>query len=164
MMKRINQRQALIGANISITLLLIITLFFCINKWHSDWILIKKSSEPVALPALSQQNALIANLPALHVFGNPVENVSNVTVSSLELRITGIVTVTGVNNASSKAYISISNQPSKVFKIGDIISPGVKLYDVTDHAVVVENNGRLEKLPLIRQPLEFKPRTIKEGN
>lgn len=165
MILKYTQAQLLMGANAVIVMLAIITLIFNIQQWRADWQLTHTSIAPQTMTMLNQNAALIAEVPTLHVFGKPLQTASDVPVSSLELRITGIAKNTRPSEQNtSKAYISISNQPSKIFHVGDTISFGVKLYDIIDDAVVVENNGRLEKLPLVRNKLDFKPRPAKEIN
>ena len=58
----------------------------------------------------------------------------------------------------SKAYISIDGQPSKIYQVGESLPSGVKVYDITPNEVVLENDGNLEKLPLPREQLKFKPK------
>ena len=157
--------QLLMGINAGILLLIIATSVFDMKQWFADWQLTQAVTPPVAIATMSQNAALIEQVPDLHVFGTSLSTVSDVPVSNLELRITGIAKSTSQSETTaSKAYISISNQPSKIFRVGDTVSFGVKLYDVTDDAVVLENNGRLEKLPLVRNKLEFRPRPAKETN
>lgn len=156
--------QIVMGSNIAMLLLVVVTLMLSIAAWRSDWQLTHQAITPLAMISINQQAALIEELPDLHVFGQPPQAMSDVPISSLELHVTGIVKSAQDKGAASKAYISISNQPSKIFHIGDTISYGVKLYDITDDAVVLENNGKLEKLSLQRRQLEFKPRPAKETN
>lgn len=162
-MIKLQREQLLIGANIIIAVIVLIVLMLSIHTWHSDWQITHKMIQPMTINTTNQQVALIEKLPELHVFGKPVAKVSDVPISSLEFHVTGIAKVMEHAN-SSKAYISVSNQSSKVFHVGDTVSFGVRLYDVTDDAVVLENNGKLEKLPLQRNKLEFKSRSAKETN
>jgi type II secretory pathway component PulC len=159
------REHLLIGANLSLLLLIILTLTFNIQAWRQDWQLTHKVVSPLTMTALNQDKALIDQLPDLHVFGKPMQAVSDVPVSNLELHVTGIAKSTAKDKTGiSSAYISISNQPSKIFHVGDVVYAGVKLYDISDDAVVLQNNGKLEKLPLKRTKLEFKPRPSKETN
>jgi hypothetical protein len=67
-----------------------------------------------------------------------------------------------LNGSISKAYISISGQPGKIYQIGDNLPYGVKVYDITPDTVILENDGHLEKLPLPREKLLFKRKNIQE--
>jgi len=98
----------------------------------------------------------------LRLFGNTYSKNGDVPISDLELRVTGIVKVENETvGSASKAYISISGQPSKIFQVGDSLPYGVKVHDISFDAVILENGGHLEKLPLPRETLEFKPREVK---
>lgn len=156
--------SVLIGLNAGIAFFVLVTLIFNAQQWRADWQLTHAIVTPLSLPTLNQSAALIESIPSLHVFGKSLATVSDVPISSLELRVTGIAKSTSSGTTASKAYISISNQPSKIFHVGDSISSSVKLYDVVDDAIVLENKGQFEKIPLVRNKLEFKPRPVKGNN
>jgi type II secretory pathway component PulC len=102
----------------------------------------------------------ITSVPNEHLFGKMVSKTGAMPVTNLQFRVTGIVKVdTEKYEAFSKAYISISGQPSKIYQIGDSLPYGVKVYDITSDAVILENEGHLEKLPLPREHPTFKPKT-----
>jgi hypothetical protein len=106
---------------------------------------------------------MINSLPEKHLFGQAFSRTDGMPISNLQLRVTGIVKVnTETGKEVSKAYISISNQPAKIFEVGDTLPYGVKVYSITPDAVVLENDGHLEKLPLPREKLQFKPLSTEE--
>lgn len=129
--------------------------FLCFQQWYADWQLIDQPSRPIA-PLSKQDNTkiLIAHLPSAHLFGQSLAR--DVPITNLQLRVTGIVKSEKEEEALSKAYISISGQPSKIYQLGDRLPYGVRVYAITKNAVILENNRRLEKLPLPRTQLEFK--------
>lgn len=132
-------------------------------QWYDDWQL---ANQPVAkVPVVAKSDAvgkMIAAIPDKHLFGQAFNG--NVPITNLQLKVTGIVKFDGnANAADSKAYISISGQPSKIYQIGDNLPYGVKIYDISENSVILENDGRLEKLPMPRQKLHFKPRITTEG-
>lgn len=142
-----------------LTLLVGSTLFYSLWQWHTDW-LFTHQPVPVTTQAAktNETSLLIAAIPKEHLFGKSVAN--DVPITNLQFRVTGIVKS---DNESSKAYISIANQPSKIVRTGDSLPYGVKVYAITKDAIILENEGRLEKLPLPREPLEFKPRHAEES-
>ena len=151
------KQQALLGTGVLLIILICITLLFAFNQWYHDWQLTHAPLFHSAPPINQDSMSLIASLPKQHLFGKSFED-SEVPISNLQLQVRGIVKVENDQNNFSKAYISIAGQPSKIYQLGDSLPDGVKIYDITEEAVILENEGRLEKLPLPREKLEFKPR------
>lgn len=156
------QRNLLYLACAILLFFMAITLFSSIWQWHSDWVLIHEPA-PVASVQTDPTTAMINSLPNAHLFGEAFNKTSGMPITNLQLRVTGIVKVNKENGDNvSKAYISISGQPTKIYEIGDPLPYGVKVYSITDDAVILENDGHLEKLPLPREKLEFKPLNTEE--
>lgn len=152
----ISQRGMLAVCAVLLTLIGI-TLIHIFWQWHSDWHLTQSlvSVKPTIAKS-SETSKLIASLPKAHLFGNALSKDGQVPITNLQLRVTGIVKVEGdESNTFSKAYISISGQPSKIYQVGDHLPYGVKIYAILPDAVILENDGHLEKLPLPREPLQF---------
>lgn len=160
MIKQYYQQTAL-GACILMSLLLLLTLLHTISDWHSDWTLSHQKIKTIALAPIDDLDHLIENLPDQHLFGNnpAINQVGDMPISSLQLRVTGIIK--NESDAASKALISIAGSPSKIYHTGERIE-GIKIYAITPEAVVLDNNGKLEKLPLPRPALLFKNREPKE--
>jgi general secretion pathway protein C len=157
-------QQYVMALSAALVLLVAFTLFYTLWQWRSDWILAHQSaaSIPVAVKA-DESVDRIAALPSEHLFGKAAGG--EVPITSLQLRVTGIVKIhTSDTGTQSKAYISISGQPSKIYQVGDSLPYGVKVYDILPNAVILENDGRLEKLPLPREKLTFKPKNIEESS
>ena len=150
------KQQSAIGACAAIAAGIFLTLLFAIWQWHSDWALSQQTlSQPATPPAEAAD--MIARVPEDHLFGKAFSN-GEVPITNLQLRITGIVKVSNEQGTSvSKAYISMEGQPSKIYQVGDSLPYGVKVYEITNDAVILENNGHLEKLPLPREKLQFRP-------
>lgn len=164
MMININLRQhTLLGISVALVLLVCTTLAFIFWQWQKDWQLAHQQTSTVSILATIDETAdMIAAIPQAHLFGQSFSN-GAVPVTNLQLRVTGIVKVDSeLNDSISKAYISISGQPGKVFQIGDSLPYGVKVYDITPDTVILQNDGRLEKLPLPREKLQFKRKNIQE--
>lgn len=153
-------QRTMVGVCAAIAALLCFTFVFAVWQWHSDWVVAHQTI--VAKPAIAnvdETTDMIAALPNEHLFGNAFTKTGEVPITNLQLRVTGIVKVdTEQYGVFSKAYISISGQPSKIYQVGDSLPYGVKVYAISQDAVILENAGHLEKLPLPREQLEFKPK------
>lgn len=154
---------------LSLCILILITLLQATTAWRADWKLAREALPTITASSddlSAQLERLITKLPDQHLFGQtppPVKELTEVPISSLQLKITGIVKTEDAQ-AKSKVLISAAGQPSKVYVIGDSLPQGVTIHDITDDAVVLENHGKLEKLLLPRTQLEFKPRETRGIN
>lgn len=157
------QHRALLGLCAILSVLTLWTLSYTFWQWRHDWALAHQSiTEKPTLSSNNQTAAMIAALPDAHLFGQSI-HAGNVPITNLQLQVTGIVEVPGDQAKTfSKAYISISGQSSKIYQSGDSLPDGVKVYDIRNDAVILNNDGRLEKLPLPRHTLEFKSRDEKD--
>ncbi len=154
----------MIALCMSIVVLVSFTFFYSAWQWRSDWILAHQTTSAVPTIAKTDDTAeTIAAIPDDHLFGKLLSKTGEVPITNLQLRVTGIVKVDAEQSGLfSKAYISISGQPSKIYQAGDSLPYGVKVYDITPDTVILENDGRLEKLPLPRERLKFKPKHREE--
>lgn len=79
------------------------------------------------------------------------------TLGDLPLASLG-VTLIGIfagSQHSSIALIALSGGQSKVYHVGDKLAPNVVIEKILPYSVVVQHNGRLEKLAMQIQPLQF---------
>ena len=160
----LKQQTALAACGV-LGLFALITFITSASHWYDDWALAHQSLAPAKVAATDEKAMMIGALPKAHLFGMAVDNNGQLPISNLQLRVTGIVKVdTEQSGSVSKAYISIQGQPSKIYQVGDDLPYGVKVYQVEPDAVILENDGHLEKLPLPREELEFKPRSTEESN
>lgn len=138
-----------------------LTFASMIFNWHSDFVL---SRQPIIIKksvSLADENMLlIASIPEQHIFGFSAAEDAFLPITSLQLHLTGIIKVE--NEALSRVIISEAGQTGKVFAIGDELAAGIKINAINDDGIVVENSGKLEKLPLVRSSLVFqdKPKTL----
>ncbi len=152
------KQQSAIGVCAAMATLVFLTLLVAGAQWHSDWLLSQQSSIQTAVAPSESSGDLIARIPDDHLFGKAFSKTGDMPISNLQLRITGIVKVNTEQGGSvSKAYISMEGQPSKIYQVGDSLPYGVKVYEITSDTVILENNGHLEKLPLPREKLQFRP-------
>jgi general secretion pathway protein C len=157
-------QRTMIGISTAIALLVVVTFFYSTWQWHNDWVLAHQTTPSSSLMTKTDEAAtMISAIPDKHLFGKALTKTGDMPITNLQLRVTGIVKVdTEKYGAFSKAYISISGQPSKIYEIGDTLPYGVKVYDITSDTVILENDGHFEKLPLPREPLKFKPKPAEE--
>lgn len=150
-------RHTVLAICASLMLLVGITLSYALWQWHRDWLLAHQETITVSpLATIDETAEMIAAIPSYHLFGQSFSN-GTVPITNLQLRVTGIVKSFHEANGGSKAYISISGQPGKIFQVGDNLPYGVKVYEITPDTVILQNDGRLEKLPLPREKIKFKP-------
>lgn len=153
---QMNQRY-LMGGVTALAVLVAASYLYVFSAWYLDWQLAHHTPAPTVKLDIDANARLIAAIPEQHLFG--ISATGDMPVTNLQLRVTGIAREIDANNENiSKAYISIAGSPSKIFQVGDILPDGVKIYEITSDTVILENAGQLEKLPLPREKLEFKPR------
>jgi type II secretory pathway component PulC len=96
---------------------------------------------------------LITKIPEQHLFGTAVKiNTSDLPITSLQLQLIGVIAAKPDN--LSRIIISSAGGSGKVYKIGDALG-AIRVNAITPSGVILENNGRLEKLPLQREMLSF---------
>lgn len=148
-------------------LLFLATLIKTPLTWYSDSKLTKAQAIATVVPLQQVQSSdLIQHIPEWHLFGSSAKSAdtSILPVTSLQLSLIGIVQA--VPNNKSSVIISEANQAGKVYLVGDTLPVGVKVDAITEDGVILENAGRLEKLPLQRQPLSFQrmpDKLLREG-
>lgn len=158
---QINQRY-LMAATTLLGLLLAVTLIYVLTTWVQDWQLAHQTVASTVKLDSGTNAQLIANIPNQHLFG--LSATGDMPITNLELRVTGIAREADAQSENiSKAYISIAGGPSKIYQVGDSLPDGVKINDITPDTVILENAGKLEKLPLPREKLQFKPREQEEN-
>jgi type II secretory pathway component PulC len=91
-------------------------------------------------------------LSSYHLFGAYASNLGNLPLASLGVTLIGIF---ADNNNKSTALITLSGGQSKFYHVGDKLAPNVVIDKILPYSVVVQHNGRLEKLAMPIQPLKF---------
>lgn len=143
-------------ASLAMVAFILLLLSYNIIAWIQDLRLINEPLPPaIVINTLNKVGAI----PEAHLFGKAL-GPGDVPISDLELTVTGIVKTENQHDDSitSKAYLSLSGQPSKIYRVGDELPYGVKIVEITHDAVILDNGGRIEKLPLPRKKLIFKER------
>ncbi len=148
--------RRLCWAALAITgLLFLTTLIKTPLTWYSDSKLAEAQVVTDVPIQKVQSSDLIQKIPEWHLFGNAARpaDTSILPVTSLQLRLIGVVQAVPDNKSS--VIISEANQAGKVYLVGDRLPVGVKIDAITEDGVILENAGRLEKLPLQREPISF---------
>ena len=125
--------------------------------WVGDIHSSDKNKQPGNL-TLFAANAVqpLPNIALWHLFGlhSVVPKQLNLLPNSnLLLTLNGILT--DDNSQQSEALISTANQPIKIYKIGDTLPGGAKVYEILADSVVIEHDGKFEKVLLPVQPIIF---------
>lgn len=137
-----------------LALMSLLTLF---GGWWSDVRLSSLSGPVDVLQSLSSSsNELLTVIPQAHLFGYRAPDAAYIPITSSEMRLTGVTQLGSEDdeNAFSRAIISVQGGIGKVFQVGDVVQEGVKLTSIQADAVVLDNNGHSERLPLQRATLE----------
>ena len=148
-------RRAGLGLFVLMCLLILFTAFQSLMTLYGDVRLVGSSAKStVSSLATDQLAKRIASIPQWHLFGQYGAQSAILPVTSLQIHLVGVIKATP--EKFSRVIISESNQPGKVYQVGDLLSAtGVRIYAISPEGVVLDNSGRLEKLPLQRTPLVF---------
>src|SRR5436190_12978333 len=100
-------RKILYFACAGLAALVFMMFMMCLSQWHQDWVLIHQRPSVSAIHT-DPTTAMINSIPKAHLFGEAFGK-TNMAITNLQLRVTGIVKVNQENgNEVSKAYISVS--------------------------------------------------------
>lgn len=141
------------GALITASVLLVLILLNALSIFYHDYKLITAPVVPKTTVLSQNQTNMVAKLPELHLFGKPGTVSQILPITSLQLKLVGVVKA--VPDRYSRVIISEGGKPGQVYQIGDTLSSGVRIHGITKEGVILENGGRLEKLPLQRTPVLF---------
>lgn len=154
-------RRAGIGVAISLMGLILITSVTMLLTWRSDFLISRVSAAMTATHETNSDNVAkwIAQIPEWHIFG--VAGAANLPVTSLQLHLVGVIK--SIPEKFSRVIIAEGDQPGKVYRMGDVLASGVRVNEINENGVVLDNGGNLETLPLQRVPLSFEgmPKPLK---
>jgi type II secretory pathway component PulC len=151
------ERGQQIGLSVFVlaSILSVVTFGYMLYTWKSDFALIYSTPVTHSVEKLDETLTLSAKIPELHLFGIASDADSDfLPVTNLQLRLTGIVKEP--DGLNSHAVIAASGNPGKIYRIGDELVSGIIINAINTDNVILEHNGRLEKLPLVRAPLLFR--------
>lgn len=99
----------------------------------------------------------VAEIPTWNLMGASIVKPANneeVPKSTLHL------TVVGILHASDPQYSQViiaSDSNAQVYSVGEEIDNGVKVYEILANSVIISRDGKLEKIELPKQLLQFAP-------
>jgi len=143
-------------------LLLFSAVFSAFYNGYADFTIMQRPSNITTsgLDVANAETTLIAAVPSQHIFGRAAEEDDFLPITSLQLHLTGIIKDSA--DQVSKVIVSEAGQPGKIYSVGDALTSGITIYSINEDGIVLEHNGKLEKLPLTRQRLQFqdKPKAL----
>lgn len=140
---------------LGLSTLVLLSVSLVLNQWNADWQLVHQPITAVVI-AKDTSNSDITALPNAHLFGQALTADGELPITNLQLRVTGISkVVNAAGNDASHATIVIGSETGKSYQVGDALPDGVKIYRIDTDSVILENEGRLEKLPMPRATLNF---------
>lgn len=137
---------------VAITLIIGLSVGLLWTAWssvQSIWVApIVNTSERYIPP----QHINISLLPSEHLMGASASTLGDLPLASLGVTLIGIF---ASNQNNSIALIALSGGQSKIYHVGAHLAPNVIIEKILPYSVVVRHNGRLEKLAMPIQPLQF---------
>jgi len=150
-----------LGRRIGLSAMLLFAIFVIFTlvnmpfHWYHDFKLTHEEHKPIVNMNLSPDKSIqwVQQIPEMHLFGKaPDKNNTDLPVTSLQLQLIGVMVANPEN--LSRIILSEAGQSGKSYRVGDVVK-GVRVNAITSDGVILENNGRLEKLPLQREILAF---------
>jgi len=100
----------------------------------------------VSAPDTSRQ--LVSSIPEWHLFGVAPIVQENLVETRLQLDLNGIMT--GKDKENTFAIIGEPGKDQKLYRAGDALPGGAVLYQIDIHGVIIQYNGELQQLPLLK--------------
>lgn len=92
----------------------------------------------------------LKQIAKLHLMG--ADESGNLPLASLGVNLVGIFLD---NSGQSSALIAMASGDTQTYHTGDVLAPNVSIEKILSDQVIVRHNGRLEKLTLPIQPIDF---------
>lgn len=132
----------LILSGIALMLGYYIVYFTATFRWSVSPVVVSQ-----ALPAI-----VVPNASQWHLFGAYDNSTALLPVTTLALQLEGVM-VSPNQPRASYAIIQPPGHPAKVYRVGDTMPGGITLKRITNDQVVIEYQGRLQRLLLPVQQL-----------
>lgn len=132
----------------------------CIWQFSQTLRIVQFARQPITLPAsktITSLSEVNTNYQRYHLFGRADERSANQTVPLSQLNFTIIGIFQQSNPADSAALIDTGDGQVKRVRVGDGLPQDVKVYKIQKDAVILERDGRIESLPIDKNPLHFQP-------
>ena len=107
-----------------------------------------------------QPKIKLQELQNYHLLGTFSTNLKDLPLASLGVTLVGIFSD---NQGNSTALITLRGGNSNIYHIGDTLTANVRIVKILSHSIVVKHNGRLERLEMPIQPVEFKSSLPESG-
>lgn len=122
-----------------------------VMTWREDIAAVR--GKPMVVAQSPTESTKMPAISEYHLFGGAPEQSAILPITSLQLRLVGVIQAEP--ERFSRVIISQEGRPGVVYQVGDVLSSGVKVHQIAKDGVILDNSGRLEKLPLQRTPLQF---------
>ncbi len=143
-----------LGLALLLSALVIMALFQTLSQWKNVWTVTHTQVRVTAQPPQEAPPlpALLEAVPNAHLFGQVIDqSPANLPIAQLNWQVLGLVKVNHEEGASvSKVYLSIDGGPSHIYQKGDRLQGDIVIHEITPQAIIIEHQGRLEQLPLLR--------------
>jgi hypothetical protein len=93
----------------------------------------------------------LTDLSNYHLMGASPVNLKDLPLASLGVTLIGIF----INGGQATALISFDDSTTKTYRAHEQLAPNVIIEKILPTSVVVKHNGRLEKLEMGIQPIDF---------
>ncbi len=139
----------------------LITLFTVLIVMEVAWIFVSPLPKKIESIEVSAATSSISedshhNILKASLFGEYLPlNETHVKKSMLDVILVGILFAEPIED--SQVIIRSANGEEKVYTVGDSLPGGVTLKRIMAHGVLVERDGELESLGLIKEDLNFEP-------
>lgn len=139
------------GEQAGLAAILVLLLFIALPLINT-WLTIRTTHRTVT-PAPPLTFASIQNIPGWHLFGKASDE-KNIPLTTLNLQLLGIFYQP--DQSAGAVIISDAGQPGKLYKVGDNIPQGASLVKILRYSILLNNNGRVERLllPFKKLPLQ----------
>ncbi len=142
-----------LGLSLLFGTLVVMALFQALAQWKSIWTITHTqamvTTQPTHAPPLP---ALLEAVPKAHLFGQVIGQApAQLPIAQLNWQVVGLVKVSHEEGvAISKVYLSIDGGPSHIYQKGDRLQGDIVIHEITPQAIIIERQGHLEQLPLLR--------------
>jgi type II secretory pathway component PulC len=135
-------------------ILLLYTVVDTVQTWYGDVLVLRQPKVVIVPHVKNDAQQLLLELPKRHLFGQSfAANSAFLPITSLRLHLTGITKMP--QDQFSHVIIAEADKPGKVYRVGDLLLTGIRIHAIEQNEVILERDGQLEKLPLVRTSLIF---------
>jgi len=145
---------------IATVLVILLSLGLLTTLWGNIQAIWLPKSENNVRHFIQRPRISVQQLAKYHLLGAYATDIKDLPLASLGVTLIGIF---ADNKGHSAALITLSGGNSNVYHVGDPLATNVNIVKILPHSVIVKHNGRLEKLEMPIQPIEFKNELPQSG-